>query len=282
MKIFMSGAEVDGHCINAAVLTPFRNMLTSFLYASKLAAPGRPLHAAWRRAMVQAERRMVDSGAFSFLFGKPNTAPDFDQYAARYLLWLRAQRRQGLVDTWVELDLSAVLGYAWVHKQREAMIAAGLGIGLITVWHSDADWAYWLHLLDEASRPGRSRYVAIEGHHADRAELDYGRFIAVAFERGVRVHGFMLTSQEALERWPFYSVDSTSWVAPARYGIEHVMERNRPSGTTRWTGRVAKPTGEGDSWVEPLVRNARRWLEVERRVTEMWRARGVDWDAFDS
>ncbi len=38
----------------------------------------------------------------------------------------------------------------------------------------------------------------------------------------IRVHGFGLTTLELIERYPWYSVDSTSWILTSRYGGIHV------------------------------------------------------------
>ena len=158
MKIFLSGAEPTLHSLNAAVACELPNVLTSYHYAQQALKDSRRC-ALWTRLMVTAKSRMIDSGAFSFLYGATNAKekpmPDFDQYLAGYMVWLRSQLRVGLADFWVELDLSQIVGYSWVHAQRDKMIANGLGAGLIAVWHSDADWGYWLDLLREAKRPGR-------------------------------------------------------------------------------------------------------------------------------
>ncbi len=277
MRVHLSGVEASVHALHAAAINPPRCVLTSYHYAKTVRTDTRLNPDLWVRCLVGAKHRMVDSGAFSFLYGSGDRGTDFDGYLAGYVAWLRLKARAGLVDTWVELDLSAVLGYDWVHRQRDAIISAGLGAGLITVWHSDADWDYWLRMLDEAARPGRSRYVAIEGHHDDREPLDYARFISEAYRRGVRVHGFMITGSQDLERFPFFSVDSTSWLSGCRYG--QVSRLSRKGVGARGVKDGTAPVA-GTNWrehVAPLVDSIRTWAEVERRVTEMWSARGVDW-----
>jgi hypothetical protein len=282
VRIFLSGIETGLHCLNAAAATRLPHVLTSFHYA-QAALKDRARATLWTQVMVLAKRRMIDSGAFSFLYGSGDRSVDFDRYLAEYIDWAARMTRLGFADVLVELDLSQILGYDWVHRQRERVVASGLGERMITVWHSDADWSYWLDMLRDAALPGRSRYVAIEGHHDDREELDYARFIAEAYRRGVRVHGFMITATTDLEKWPFYSVDSTSWLAPCRWGTRHVLSRVGTGATAKGgTGLGPKPGTPQMHYVRPLIQSARTWLEVERRVTESWEARGVDWSAVDS
>jgi hypothetical protein len=277
VRIHLSAIEASVHALHAAATCPPRCVLTSYHYAKAVRRDTRLDPDLWMRCLVGASHRMADSGAFSFLYGSGDRSTDFDRYLAEYIEWLRGKTRAGLLDTWVELDLSGVLGYDWVHRQRDAIVGAGLGRGMITVWHSDADWSYWLSLIDEALRPGRSGYVAIEGHHDDREPLDYARFIAAAYQRGVRVHGFMITGSADLERFPFYSVDSTSWLAGSRYGQVSRLSRTGVGARGAKDGTAPSP---GSNWrlhVPALVESIRTWQEVERRVTESWAARGVDW-----
>jgi hypothetical protein len=268
--------EASIEAIYAMALRASPSILTSFYYRNKHAG----LSELWVRAMHAASHRMVDSGAYSFLYGA-KLAIDFDLYLTKYLSWVRDNSRSGVVDWWVELDLSQILGYDWVHKQRDKMIADGLGAGLITVWHSDADWAYWLYLIEESLRPGRSRYIAIEGHHADREKLDYTKFIAEAYRKGVRVHGFMITGCGDLERWPFYSVDSTTWKSCVIWGGSSSLSRTSTGichqhvGRGVWLGSVIKDR------IPFMLQSIDTWAAYERRITESWVARGVDWSRLD-
>lgn len=271
MRIYLSGAEASPHALMAMAYRPARCILTSFFYRTK----HRKEDAMWVRFMVAAKYRMADSGAFSFLYGSGGVI-DFDKYLDEYTVWLRQNVRAGMLDNWIELDLSQRVGYAWVHAQRTKLVAGGLGAGLINVWHSDADWDYWLYLLREAAEPGRSGFVAIEGHHDDRDPLDYARFIAEAYRVGVRVHGFMITGGSDLERYPFFSVDSTSWQATTRYGGTQSLSRKNVGVRLRHDGRVSRNPDMGDR-VRYLVENLGQWAEVEQRATRMWISRGVDW-----
>ena len=296
MKILLAAIETAAE--HAVVIerakAPF--LLTSFFYARKTAAM-----VPWVRALQGAQLRFADSGAFTLrtsvlsVVGTSGAASaagvDYDKYLAEYLAWLRIHSRAALLDVWVELDLGAIVGLDWVHAQRKAYQRAGLSHGLVNVWHSDNDWDYWLYLLREAKQPGRSNYVAIEGHQLNRPALDYGKFLHAAYQRGVRVHGFKMTALEDLRRYPFYSVDSSSWLSPTRTGQIPYIDR-LGGVTNRKKMRAHEPqfraaimhqtSSRAPKRAERLVlldASARAWVQASHQLTAIWKRRGVFWDA---
>lgn len=297
MKIYLSAIETALDHSIAATEAHVPNVLSSFYYAYWKGGLGQR-RAMWETCLRQAEMRLADSGAFTFLGAARGIGgsaagvltTDFDSYLASYLTWLSKMARAKLFDFWVELDIGLIAGEPWVQRQRAKMVQAGLGHGLIQVWHADQhDWAYWLWLLKEAREPGRSNYVAIEGHRPEeREQHDYTRFLHEAYRRGVRVHTFKITDHEGLKKWPFYSVDSTSWIAPSRYGCRTFRVRgggvvlSRATSiaggyTDAWRAPIAKQTTVNER-IPILIRSAKTWVESERQLNSLWLGRGVDWD----
>jgi len=300
MIIYLSAIESSMDHALAVTRAHAQHLLTSFYYCSWKTGLGqrRPL---WERALRQASMRLADSGAHTFRaagWGQRDGAgadaalnTDVDVFLDAYIQWVKQTSRAGLIDYWVELDIGLVTSSAWVAQQRQKMLAAGLGKGLIQVWHSDEHkWEDWIALLEEAKRPGRSNYVAIEGHNNPvRAPHHYEKFLKAAYDRGVRVHTFKVTGHEDLKRWPFYSVDSTSWIAPTMYGCD--VQVVRTGGVTHSRAKsqmpgqrkayMASTTGVTSSMktrVDVLVRSAEAWVASEKHLGDMWKTRGVDWD----
>lgn len=295
MILYLAAVETNQEHARAALGARAPHLLTSYFYAGwrKAKAPGR----AWVAALRQARLRLIDSGAFtlrtsvlSVLATKGSAAGadvDYDAYTAAYARWLEVHARLGLADYWVEMDIGAIVGQPWVHRQREQLLRAGLGRGLVNVWHSEHDWDYWLYLLREARRPGRSGYVAIEGHQLTRPTLNYPLFLREAYRRGVRVHGFKMTAAADLIRYPFYSVDSSSWITPSTRGTNQAAQ---PTGGIKSVGRGA---ARGDKvWPVDiprattsalrqavLCRSAAAWVREGARLDALWKQRGVDWEA---
>ena len=275
------------------------HLLISYLYAGHLSKSLRHRDV----AVLQASgERFVDSGAFTIrqaVLGERGTQStsgritDPDEYLARYVAWIQRMSQLRLVDWWVEMDIGVAVGNAWVEAQRAAWTKAGVGHGLINVWHQEHDWDYWMYLLREAKRPGRSGYVAIEGHRPNRPPLEYGRFLEAAYRRGVRVHGFAMTTESDLLRWPFYSVDSTSWQAGIRFAAAPSITRTggvRAKLMNKQTIALGQ-LGDQASWrapirpgqnthyrLEQMEASMRTWVQCAVNMTNIWRARGIDWE----
>lgn len=299
MKILLAAIESNREHAVAARKAGAKHVLTSFFYAGYRK---RNYREEWLQCLRHTKLRFIDSGAFTLrtsvlslvsTSGAEAAADvDYDEFLTAYIKWLKWTQSMRLSDVWVEQDIAAITSYDWVHKQRDKIIAAGLGHGLINVWHSDQDWDYWVYLLKEARRPGRSGYVAIEGHQFNREPLNYTRFLKEAYDRGVKVHGFRMTSAEALQKWPFYSVDSSSWMTvssrgtyalvPRTGGVQQTMSAKKSTGDTSlrrsWAGVMPRTGTTFGIRLDALIKSAKAWCDAEKHFDEMWRRRGVDWD----
>lgn len=89
------------------------------------------------------------------------------------------------------------------------------------------------------------------------------------FRTSVRFHGLGVTSVGWLQRYPWFSVDSTSWLAPGRYG------------SRQGDPRLAKFENKTYAWHERNLQAVRELLELERRTTRLWLGRGVDWSTHE-
>lgn len=100
----------------------------------------------------------------------------------------------------------------------------------------------------------------------------------------VRAHGFGVTTTRLLERFPFYSVDSSSWLAPSLYGGVLVFTGRALAYVSKaqyrnMRGLVAPhfvPCAEGYKYVTVL--SLRSYLALEKYITEVWEARGLQWE----
>ena len=301
MIIYLGGMDTKEGC-EALYRAKTPHVLSSFFYARKVAGAMRNL---WLATLRQASLRFADSGAFTMRTfaladvgsrGSKDVANvDFDKFLHEYVEWVRALSTAGLVDYWVELDIGVITGGKWVHAQREKFHRAGLAHGLVNVWHSrEHDWEYWLDLLRESRRHGRSRYVAIEGHQRWRDKLEYSKYLTAAYRRGVRVHGFRLTAIPDLHGAPWFSVDSTTWTVTGRYGalmstspaggiVQHSARRTRGNagevGTSNPLAFKAPVPARMNATERRgvLLASARAWIDAEAHLADLWRARGVDW-----
>jgi hypothetical protein len=100
----------------------------------------------------------------------------------------------------------------------------------------------------------------------------------------VRVHGLGVSSVWALERYPFYSVDSTTWLVGNKFK-ELILadgKRVRPNRKLQRTANAhalsAIAQADNHQSRAAMVRfNVGQLLETEKHVTRLWEHRGVKW-----
>lgn len=81
-----------------------------------------------------------------------------------------------------------------------------------------------------------------------------------------RIHAFGITGDAILEKYPFYSADSTSWLGYSRFGQSLL-------GKTRLNTFIAKTQpGHGKLWQEVEYTKSRA-----RFLTDLWARRGIVW-----
>ena len=218
MKIYL--ASIENQCIE-----PTRHLIDnafySYYYMRKKKSP----------PIVQAKSKhqfvFVDSGAhtfFSELAGKgqesasvhkkkTKTKETPDEYFENYLIWLK--KYYDCLDYYAELDIGEIVGQEKVRQWRERLKKNNLYDKCVTVYHPDVmSWEDYIAMLEDSE----SKYIALEGDRSNRPRLPYNKLIKVAYEKGIKVHGFAMTKKSVMEGYPFYSVDSTSWNSASMYG----------------------------------------------------------------
>jgi len=90
-------------------------------------------------------------------------------------------------------------------------------------------------------------YVAIggvvRGIRRKKDRITYLKYcFNIAEQYGTKLHGFGITDPKLLERFKFYSIDSTSWISGSRYGFTYFFEQGkvkafRPKKNTKGQGK---------------------------------------------
>lgn len=174
----------------------------------------------------------MDSGAFSaYTLGK-----EVDLRA--YCTWLK--RHAKYLDHYAVLDvIGSAEGTAAAQDKMEA-----LGVDAVPCFHYGED-PKWLRRYIDDGHP----YIALGGMVPISAKdllpwLDDLWENYLTNEDGfpvVRVHGFGLTTFDLMDRYPWYSVDSSSWLKSAHFGLilfyhGNKMHRVNISGKSGKTG----------------------------------------------
>lgn len=79
-----------------------------------------------------------------------------------------------------------------------------------------------------------------------------------------KVHGFAITGERYMKRYPFYSVDSTSWLAGQKF--------NQVAGIK--DGSIYRPL----HYNKRDEKNIKHFLKLENEVTKLWEKKGIKWD----
>lgn len=228
------------------------------------------------------EAVVTDSGAFTAW--QSGNAMDLGAYIA----WCRERRVQmGGDPDMVHVSLDVIPGERGrgpTEKERKDGMAQSLangdemraaGLPVMEVYHQFEPVSFLETLLDRL-QPGdvlgisprqgagpsmHSRLRFCDGVFAFLLER-YGRDLPKA-------HGLGLTSKDAMFRYPWWSLDSLSWVVPGIWG--------------RVTGR------DGREKLDPRIKGRPRyreskcrevlevWKGYNRQLDSMWKARGVKW-----
>lgn len=123
-------------------------------------------------------------------------------------------------------------------------------------------------------------------------EEDMFRYLDNVFELNSKykkkLHGLGQTQDIVLKKYPFYTVDSTSWLQGTKSATiyENIMDKYKPVGVDNkaFPSWFLPPdlydgfNGIKTNYVNRLNYNIAFYTEYERILKELWRHRGVDWD----
>lgn len=234
----------------------------------------------------------IDSGAHSF-FGYAGTStaahhnnkdksemPDPYLYFEKYLSFIKEHYEK--ISYFVELDIQAIVGMDQVWKWRERMSKEGVYDKCIPVIHSIDSTDVYKRTLDTLE----SGYIGLEGLRNKKINLPYMKILKECYERNIKVHGFALTASEITTKYPFFSVDSTTWTAPVRYGTLLVLDKGslKQVGCTKanhikygFPVELHSTNKDRESSVKKLQYCMGQQRKYEKFLKDMWISRGIKW-----
>ena len=161
-------------------------------------------------------RFILDSGAFTFMTSMKGKKLDWDKYVIEYGIFVK----QHDIKYFFELDIDALVGIKEVDRLRD-LLEKVAGRKCIPVWHRSRGLDYWKKMIIDYD------YVAIGGivtREIKRTEYDiFTVLLRMAKEKNCKVHGLGFTNLKGMEKYKFYSVDSTSWLSGNRFGGVYVF-----------------------------------------------------------
>lgn len=104
----------------------------------------------------------------------------------------------------------------------------------------------------------------------------------------VKIHGLGVTADICLKRYPFYSVDSTSWLQGGKSNSCYFNNMDKYESICINDGIFYQkcispnlfdnPYHQGSNYPERLNQNIRFFNQYERILTELWKQRGIEWN----
>jgi len=284
MKLYLAGYEVQ-HNSYKLLLPKETNVFLTFYYpreASKLLPKLKP---DGHKGTI-----IIDSGAHSF-FGyiglsvtsfhkKTGSHESPHSYFKRYLEWLK--ENYDLYDYFVELDLQELVGYEEVEKWRDEYKNAGIFDKCILVYHSKDGFEKFEYIVHRSD----CKYVGIEGIRGQQI-LPYNKYIKYAYDNNCKIHGFAFTRFGLLNKYPFYSTDSSSWTIGVRYGKTCVFNGTKGMNVITSTKKnfmnynldieMHNSKRAIENCRIKSLHNANEYLKMETYLTNLWTARGIKW-----
>lgn len=172
---------------------------------------------------------LVDSGAFTFKeafglgtregtkAGNELKGKDRDTYIQEYLdeyiAWVKSFGPNPPFE-FIELDIDEIIGKEPCDEFRARMVAEGLRP--VPVWHGQEGMDTFAH-LEELCR--QFPFVAISIIFPTQHVMS--KIFTIAKRYKTKLHGLAMTDPKLLVKFPFYTVDSSSWLAGVQYGITY-------------------------------------------------------------
>lgn len=287
MKLYFAGMET-AHSYHYRQFLPTDNFFGTYFYSKKCDEMFKHINISNHKGLIT-----IDSGAHSF-FGflgmsvvhndnnkNQDEMPDPHEYFNNYLNWIEANYDKA--SYFVELDLQEIVGQDTVWDWREQYKKRGVYDKIITVHHSGNKPEHFQEMIKHS----QSKYIGLEGLRDGKIKLPYMELLKEAYHKQIKVHGFALTNQKLISKYPFYSVDSSSWTAVNRYGVLFKFDKRGRMRQTRTTKEAFFKHGfdlRQATWFRDkpdqhnkLAASQIEFRKMEEFYTKVWEKRGVHW-----
>lgn len=171
------------------------NRLNSFYHVAK-----------WEVNVISRFKNyLLDSGAFTFMTSKKDENINWENYVIKYANFVKKHN----IKYFFELDIDSIVGLKEVERLR-AILEKITERQCIPVWHKNRGLDYWKQMCKDYN------YISIGGivtQEIKRTEYDvFTPLLKIARQNNTKVHGLGFTNLKGMNKYRFYSVDSTSWI----------------------------------------------------------------------
>lgn len=225
-----------------------------------------PYYGLTPRKMEGLDKRkpFLDSGAFSaFTLGAKISLSDYIQFI---------HRTKELWSLYANLD---VIGdYKATRTNQEIMEKEGLNP--LATFHYKSPIEELDRILERYNHIALGGLVPIAIRRGELENwLDYCFARIVKKNPLPKVHGFGVNSLWALKKYPFYSVDATSWKQGGRYGRISLRKGLNIVSVGKENKRAQAYYFNEKTYKQRNRKNVEVLLELEQMLTELWAKRGI-------
>lgn len=203
--LFCSGSENWVH-YNCLLDAGINHMLMSYYYFKKHRS------AFEKRIGNDGVTYLIDSGGFSLNKQENLTKDECEKHFKGYLKFI--QKYKDNIYGAVELDVEDIVGLKRVEEWREQIIDTG--VPLIVIWHPKRGYNYWVETCDKYD------YVGLTSETVPG--MKFKKMFNVAKKHKVGVHGFAMTKLDYMLKYPFKSMDSTTWKSGEMWGSTLIFQ----------------------------------------------------------
>lgn len=91
-----------------------------------------------------------------------------------------------------------------------------------------------------------------------------------------KMHGLAVTSKDLMLAFPFYSVDSSTYANPARFGV--TFDHDGRGITTKEFLGINVRSGQDGAMRQMMVQSVDYYKKMQGLVTTTWKRRGIVWE----
>lgn len=195
-------------------------------------------------------RFILDSGAFSFITSLKNKKINWEEYVINYGNFVKNYD----VKLFFELDIDPIVGLKEVERLRD-LLEKTAEKKCIPVWHKSRGLEYWKKMCKNYD------YVAIGGivtQEIKRTEYDiFIPLLNIANQNNCNVHGLGFTNLKGMQKYKFYSVDSTSWLSGNKFGSVYLFDGKTMQKQNKKQGQRVKTN-------EVAIHNFTEWVKFSK------------------
>lgn len=166
--------------------------------------------------------------------------------------------------------------------RNQTFLEAGGRLKPMPVYHF-SDWrsSEHRHLLQQFLDEGYD-YIGLGGVAGVKAAKEdfkrYFDFCFITVQKKAKLHGLGMTSAATMRHYPFYSVDSKTWLVAGLYG-DYVTTKNARYRRTPKKKDSLAHYGVMLPGPEKMKRAVDAFNQLERHLTALWAKRGYVWNS---